>query len=380
MNHGVMLLESTNGYSSFMELISGDKISYIGYYYKNDEDSVIIRFFETSTGKAPSFFSQLISMEKLLSMTTIKKITYHEIIIDSYAFKEAIEEFERDISLLNINGTNETLENIYKKFISYYVLGDKSYSQIIDTGYYYINSILARIMNIKFNDRLQIMDNNILGEANIIINEDFDIESNINTNINQRLNIVMNVFKNLYTYDHAFRKALLDKKKNKILYNYSQLINDKKLEEYMSSFRNEIRSITNDMHKDKMIHIDINKIVDCYNNLVNHLHVGYRIPDDGIPTSHGAIVTSRGCLNVNTETITNNDVKIMKSNEGTIKINSKIDGEIIIPLFNADLRELCTEDLYNIRDMINSFNVNDTRFFNIENHITDLLSERNRGK
>lgn len=356
--HGVIVLESEDVYSSLLRLISKDYISYIGYYHKNN-----VKIYEALTGKAPSMFPQNTTMDYVLQLPQIKRISYYEANVDDYTFNEAIE---------NVKDDNDIpLATIHEHILLYYSKINNTLP--INTGYNIINNIISYIMNTDYiTSTTSIIANNILNEEIKVVNEVI-IPEIIDDSTMKKVNIFSSTIKQLYLKNENYRKYLNNIRE----INYNDRIKPiSDLYDHLNKLRNEIRMICNGMYNSEIIHIDLSKLVDCYNDLIKHCQVGDKIPDDTIPTSHAAIISTRGCLNVNTETVSNSYVKIMKADEGTIKINSDFDGNIMIPLFNADLSDLCTQDLHNLHEMINSLNVTDPRFHDIQNKITDILADR----
>ena len=138
----------------------------------------------------------------------------------------------------------------------------------------------------------------------------------------------------------------------------------------------ELTRINTCMHSDELILFDISKFIDTYNNIVEHSGVGVQIIDYSESKSQQAVVYNRGCMGTYTRTLDDTQIGIYKTGGDKIKVNSKLDGELILPLYGTDLGWLSTPDLENILEMVNSLSVSDTRFYNIQNHIIEILSGR----
>lgn len=150
MQSGVIILESEDPISSLLRnLITNDKNSYIGFYYKF-QDILVVKLYETMTGLIPEWFAKEIPLENLNKLPFIKRITYFESKID-------LKPYVKDLG-------HEENELVYKSIFQYYLCKKKIYWR---SGYTIVNEILAEIMNIDLNPNpednlLCIIDNNIL--------------------------------------------------------------------------------------------------------------------------------------------------------------------------------------------------------------------------
>lgn len=352
MQSGVIILESEDPISSLLRnLITNDKNSYIGFYYKF-QDILVVKLYETMTGLIPEWFGKEIPLENLNKLPFIKRITYFESKID-------LKPYVKDLG-------HEENELVYKSIFQYYLCKKKIYWR---SGYTIVNEILAEIMNIDLNPEdnlLCIIDNNILKKKVKLINDVVKYDKNISY---PRLITIFKCFIELYTKDTHF-KYIIDHKY--VVCSERNIRNrEQELKKIIETMREKIRNINNKLRSEEIITIDLNSMISDYNILVKNLGIGKIIDDENISTSGQAIVYSKDSLDIYSNTLRHEKISINDRNN--FLINSDLDGEIIIPLYGCDLSNLCQTDLKNLLEMVNNLNLSDHRFVYLQNHILEIL-------
>lgn len=352
---GLVIIESEDPCSSIIKYITNNNESYIGLCYNNDENKTILKLCETISGLSPGWFSKEINLENFCSLPFIKRLKFFKFKLDERLFNDLYNEF-------NINNdVNEShvYENIFK-----YVFNIKG--ENLNSGYYNINNIIAKFMQVKCNNFLSLMNNSIFEKGIVIVNENYFYNEKMQF---PRLNIISKTFLDLYTKNYIF-KINFEKR-----INYKKEPNNKNISYIIDKLYNIINDIHLSMFKQENVFINITEITDLYNSLVEETKTGITINNYSNNISNTGIVYCRDFIN-NLENFENENISIYNNKKEEIKIKSKLDGNIIIPLFNSDLNFLSSKDLLNILEMVNSLNNSDTRFSNIQNKILDILSSR----
>lgn len=378
MKSGIIILETVDPIASIIQYLSGDKNNYIGFYFTNNDGTVLVRIYETLSGLTPGWFPSYVKIEHIFNkIPFIKRITYYEA-------KQNISDIVKDLII-----DNKDDEVVYKYLLQYLLTKNELSIMSSDVmikwtnGYKFINNTLLTIMGSMDSNvsGLYLINNNVVSKPIKMINEVIKYDNNI---IFNRLFGLAKHFVELYTNNTDF-KNYLDKRF--LCLSVSVTVIDKEskhVDTELDNLKEDIRKLYNLVRTEEKSGFNLTDMISNYNILVEKLGSGTKFDEDVSPISSNINIYTHGTLdiyayipkNIHTNISLNNHIKIKDHNN--LLLNSEIDGEIIIPI-NACSNELSnysTNDLTNILILVNALNTNDNRFAYLQNKIVEILALR----